>query len=59
MILLSAIFMIMTLIIFILYGILANKISNWIRKSELIMKRIQQFFAAIFAGLAIKLAITE
>ena len=59
MILLSLLFMIMTLIVFVLYGVLANKISSWIKKKNLIMKRIQQCFAAVFAGLAVKLAFTK
>ena len=59
MILLSILFMSMTLIIFIMYGVLANKVRCWIKKSKTFMKRIQQVFAVIFAGLAVRLVMTE
>lgn len=56
---LSAIFMVMTFVVFVLYGLLAHafrvaviespKVQNWLRRS----------FAGAFAGLAAQLALTE
>ena len=59
MLLLSGIFMLMTLIVFIAYGILASTVSTFIQKSASLMKNIERGFAVVFAGLAIKLAIPE
>jgi threonine/homoserine/homoserine lactone efflux protein len=59
MIFLSAIFMGMTLVIFILYGILASVISAYLMKSPKTIQVLQRFFAVIFAVLAVKLALTE
>jgi threonine/homoserine/homoserine lactone efflux protein len=59
MIVLSVVFMIMTLVIFVLYGILASGIRTYLTKSSSVMKRTQQVFAMIFAGFAIKLALSE
>jgi threonine/homoserine/homoserine lactone efflux protein len=56
MIILSLVFMVMTLIVFIFYGVLANQASRVIRKNKKIMKTIEKGFACIFAGLALKLA---
>lgn len=56
---LSAIFMLMTLVIFILYGILASWISDYFFKSPLATRRTQRSFAIIFALLAIRLALTK
>ena len=56
---LSAIFMSMTLVIFILYGVLASGISKYLINSPKAIKRMQRFFAVIFAGLAVKLALSE
>ena len=59
MIALAAIFMGMTLVIFILYGILASVISAYLMKSPKTIQVLQRFFAVIFAVLAVKLALTE
>lgn len=59
MIKLSAMFMMITLIIFAIYGLLASAISSSIKNSPKIMKRTQQAFAVILAGFAVKLALTE
>jgi len=56
---LSGVFMLMTLLIFILYGLLASTISAVAQKSKNVQKNIERSFALIFAGLAIKLAIPE
>jgi threonine/homoserine/homoserine lactone efflux protein len=59
MILLSAVFMGMTLIVFALYGILASGISAYLLNSSKAVKRLQQAFAIILAGFAVKLAFSE
>lgn len=58
-ILLSAVFMLMTLGIFILYGIMANGVSGFIVNSPGMVAWLQRSFAAIFATLGLKLAIAE
>jgi threonine/homoserine/homoserine lactone efflux protein len=59
MVALSAIFMGMTLVIFIMYGILASAISAYLMKSPKMIKVLQRFFAVVFAVMAVKLALTE
>lgn len=59
MILLSAIFMGITFIVFALYGILSSGISAYLMRSSKAVKRLQQMFAVILAGFAIKLALSE
>ena len=59
MLILSAIFMLMTLIVFILYGLLASKVSSIVQARKSLMKKIERSFALVFAGLAVKLAIPE
>jgi threonine/homoserine/homoserine lactone efflux protein len=56
---LSIVFMIMTLVIFVLYGILAGGIRAYLTNSSKVMKRTQQVFAVLFAGFAVKLAFSE
>ncbi len=59
MIMLSAVFMGITLIVFALYGILASGISAYLANSTKAVKRLQQAFAIILAGFAVKLALIE
>jgi len=60
MVLLSIVFMSLTLIVFALYGILASGISTYLtNSSSRSVKRIQQLFALILAGFAVKLAFSE
>jgi len=59
MLILSAVFMAMTLIVFILYGISANYVRKYIVSSSKATTWLQKSFAAIFAVLAVKLAMTE
>ncbi len=56
---LSAIFMLMTLVIFILYGILASGVSTYLLNSPKAMRAVQRSFALMFAGLALKLAFSD
>ena len=59
MILLSAVFMGITLIIFALYGVLASGISAYLANSSKAVKRLQQAFAVILAGFAVQLGLSE
>jgi threonine/homoserine/homoserine lactone efflux protein len=59
MILLSAVFMAITFIVFALYGILASGVSAYLMNSSKVVKRLQQAFAVILAGFAVNLAVSE
>ena len=59
MIFLSLVFMGMTVVIFILYGLLANSFKMIIQSSNKLTKRIQQGFGIILMGFAAKLAISD
>jgi len=59
MVMLSAVFMGITFIVFALYGILASGISAYLMNSSKAVKRLQQAFAVILAGFAVKLALSE
>ncbi|MCI0608119.1 MAG: LysE family translocator [Anaerolineae bacterium] len=59
MIMLSAVFMGITFIVFAVYGILASGISAYLMNSSKAIKRLQQVFAVILAGFAVKLALSE
>lgn len=56
---LSAVFMGMTFVIFVLYGILASAVSKYLISSRQATQRMQRGFALVFAGLAAKLALSE
>ena len=59
MFLMSAVFMGMTLVIFILYGISANGVKGYVATSPKCIVRLQRSFALVFAVLSVKLAMTE
>ena len=59
MIMLSAVFMGITFVVFALYGILASGVSMYLMNSSNAVKRLQQTFAVALAGFAIKLALSE
>jgi threonine/homoserine/homoserine lactone efflux protein len=59
MLLLSAVFMAMTLVIFILYGLLADAVRRYVVDSPRVVVRMQRSFAIVFAALGVKLALTE
>ena len=59
MLVLSVVFMAMTLIVFILYGISANIVRKHVVNSPKIIVWLQRSFAATFAALGIKLAVTD
>lgn len=58
-IILSIVFMAMTLVIFIFYGLLANGFRRYVANSPKIVRWIQRSFAVTFAALGVKLAVTE
>ncbi len=59
MVTLSISFMVMTFIVFVLYGIFASGTSHYILKSPKFMIRAQRAFAVTFAALGIRLAFME
>jgi threonine/homoserine/homoserine lactone efflux protein len=59
MIMLSAVFMGMTFIVFALYGVLASGVSAYLINSSKAIKRLQQAFAVVLAAFAVKLALDE
>ncbi|MEL0587622.1 MAG: LysE family translocator [Candidatus Thiodiazotropha sp. (ex. Lucinoma kazani)] len=56
---LGAVFMCLTLVIFVIYGLFAHYLRKYLDKSPSAMRRIQRTFAGIFAYLAVKLATLE
>jgi len=59
MFILSVVFMVMTLIIFILYGVSANGVRRHVVNSPRLIVWLQRSFAATFAALGVKLAMTD
>ncbi|AZZ91915.1 LysE family translocator [Hahella sp. KA22] len=59
MLLLSAIFMGMTLVVFTLYGLFANAVRDYIAGSPKLMQWTQKTFAGAFVALGVKLATVE
>ena len=59
MLILSGVFMAMTLVIFILYGLLAGGVRRYVAGSPKVVTWMQRSFAAVFAALGLKLALAE
>jgi len=59
MLVLSAVFMGLTLVVFVVYGLLASSIRIYLLNSSRALKRMQQAFAVIIAAFAVKLAFSE
>ena len=59
MLLLSAVFMGLTLLVFALYGLLASSVRTYLLNSSRAVKRMQQAFAVVIAAFAVKLALTD
>lgn len=59
MMILSSVFMGITFVVFALYGILASGVSDYLMRSSKAVKRMQQAFAVILAGFAVKLALSK
>jgi threonine/homoserine/homoserine lactone efflux protein len=56
---LSLVFMAMTLLIFALYGVLASRVRRTVVNSPKAMRWLQKSFAAAFAALGLRLALTK
>ena len=56
---LSAVFMAMTFVVFILYGLLANAFRKAVIESPRVQAWLRRTFAAAFAGLGLNLALSE
>ncbi|WP_188407401.1 LysE family translocator [Agarivorans gilvus] len=59
MFILGGVFMLMTLVVFVLYGFLSGSFSQFIVNSKRATVAIQKLFSASFAGLGLKLAFSE
>ncbi|GAB2877253.1 LysE family translocator [Microbulbifer echini] len=59
MLLLGLVFMIMTFVVFILYGLMASIFSELVVGSKKVSLAIQKVFAGSFAALGLKLALSE
>jgi len=59
MLLLSAVFMAMTFVVFVAYGFLAHTFRTLVIESARVQRWLRYSFAAAFAGLGVKLAISE
>ncbi len=56
---LSATFMVMTFVIFVGYGVAANAVRRRVLSSQRTTRWIQRAFAGVFAGFALKLALSD
>lgn len=59
MMLLSAIFMAITLAVFVVYGLFANFVRNYVSGSPVVVRWVQRAFAGIFVAMGVKLAMVE
>ncbi|MEM6987072.1 MAG: LysE family translocator [Pseudomonadota bacterium] len=59
MILLSGVFMAMTWVVFVGYGLLANQVRHVVVRSPRVLGRVQKAFAGAFVALGLKLATAE
>ncbi len=59
MLLLGAVFMAMTLVVFVVYGLLAHGVRGAVLRSTRVQRWLQRGFAATFAALGLKLALAE
>ena len=59
MLILSSIFMLMTFIVFAIYGVLAHGFRSLVMNSERVQNWMRRGFAGAFAGLGLNLAFTE
>ncbi len=59
MLMLGAVFMAMTFMVFVIYGVAAGSVKAYVLKSPRFIRGLRQCFAAVFAMLAAKLALTE
>lgn len=57
--LLSGVFMVMTFVVFVIYGLLAHAFRTTVIESEPVQVWLRRSFAAAFAGLGVHLAVAE
>lgn len=56
---LSGVFMLMTFVVFIGYGLLADQVRHFVDRSPNILRNTQKVFAGLFVVLGVKLALAE
>ena len=56
---LSAVFMAMTFVVFVIYGVTASALRRHVIELPRVIQRVRRVFAASFIGLSLKLAITS
>ncbi|WP_104402868.1 LysE family translocator [Vibrio penaeicida] len=56
---LGGVFMLMTFVVFVAYGVLAHQVSQYVTQSKRAIALIQKVFSASFAGLGAKLALSD
>ncbi|WP_425148405.1 LysE family translocator [Deinococcus sp.] len=56
---LSLVFMAVTFVVFVMYGLLASGIRRYVVNSPRLLLWLRRSFAAVFAGLSVELALTE
>ena len=56
---LSAAFMLITLVVFVLYGVLASGVRRYVVNSPSAVAWLRRSFAVAFAALGIRLAVTD
>lgn len=59
MLLLGGVFMLMTFVVFVVYGFLSGSFSSMVVKSRRVSIMIQKVFASSFAALGVKLALSD
>jgi threonine/homoserine/homoserine lactone efflux protein len=59
MMLLSAIFMAITLAVFVVYGLFANFVRNYVSGSPVVVRWVQRTFAGVLVAMGVKLAMVE
>ncbi|MEM7255645.1 MAG: LysE family translocator, partial [Pseudomonadota bacterium] len=52
-------FMAMTFLVFVVYGVVADAFRAWVIESTRIQSALRYGFAAAFAGLSLRLAMSE
>jgi threonine/homoserine/homoserine lactone efflux protein len=57
--LLSGVFMLMTLVVFMIYGALAHGVRAWVVGSPRVLRWLQRGFAGVFAALGANLALSD
>ena len=56
---LGVVFMAVTLAVFLLYGMVASAVRQWVLGSQTVVRRLQRSFAVAFTGLGVRLALED